>query len=309
MQTLPPRERILEANTRYHDLAAAGYDAKWGIDFGEVGRAQVLAKVQKLLGSTGPCFDEALEIGAGTGYFGLHLRRAGVVASLTCSDVSSGMLETLRENAARLGLDNVETVSCEAESLPFQGERFDLVLGHAVLHHIPDLAQAFGEFHRVLRPGGVLLFAGEPSRLGDRIARLPKRAALVAAPLWRRALRVRPLAPPAPESAEELAHTLEAEVDIHAFSPRDLRRLAADAGFERVSVLGEELTANWFGWLNRGLEASGHPEDVPRWWRSYAFYGYLALQRLDRVAFEPRLPAAAFYNLLITARKPEESAA
>ena len=46
------------------------------------------------------------------------------------------------------------------------------------LHHLPDLKRAFAEFHRVLRPGGRIVFAGEPSRVGDRIASLPKRGAM-----------------------------------------------------------------------------------------------------------------------------------
>ena len=50
------------------------------------------------------------------------------------------------------------------------------MLGHAVLHHLPDLERSFAEFARVLRPGGTLFFAGEPSRQGDRIAAWPKRA-------------------------------------------------------------------------------------------------------------------------------------
>ena len=36
-------EHIKDVNTRYHDAAAAHYDAKWGIDFGEIGQKQVLA--------------------------------------------------------------------------------------------------------------------------------------------------------------------------------------------------------------------------------------------------------------------------
>jgi hypothetical protein len=73
-----------------------------------------------------------------------------------------------------------------------------------------------------------------------------------------------------------------------------------------VTVRGEELVANWFGWFNRGLEATANPDDVPMWWRRYAFHGYLALQRLDRRALEPRLPPAVFYNLLLTARTPAD---
>jgi protein-L-isoaspartate O-methyltransferase len=64
---------ILDVNRRYHDVAAEDYDAKWGISFGEIGRRQVLGKVEKLLGPRPGPFHDALEIGAGTGYFSLNL--------------------------------------------------------------------------------------------------------------------------------------------------------------------------------------------------------------------------------------------
>jgi hypothetical protein len=44
--------------------------------------------------------------------------------------------------------------------------------------------------------------------------------------------------------------------------------------------------------------------DIPRLWINYAYHGYLALQRVDERLLEPYLPAAIFYNLLLTARKP-----
>src|SRR3954462_10351967 len=96
-------DEIRDVNARYHDGAAAGYDAKWGIDYGEVGRAQVLGKVRKALGVPVPSFGRSLEIGAGTGYFSLNLLRAGVVREAVCTDISPGMLETLEANARRLG--------------------------------------------------------------------------------------------------------------------------------------------------------------------------------------------------------------
>src|SRR5919202_4121372 len=168
-------DEILDVNRRYHDVAAEDYDAKWGISFGDIGRRQVLGEVTKLLGPRPGPFARALEIGAGTGYFSLNLVQDGVIGAATCTDISPGMLETLEGNARSLGLD-VETAACAAAELPFEDESFDLVLGHAVLHHLPDLDRAFGEFHRVLKPGGTVLFAGEPSRYGDRLANVPKRA-------------------------------------------------------------------------------------------------------------------------------------
>ena len=305
-------EDIRDVNTRYHDVAADSYDAKWGIDFGEPGRQQVLMKLRKVVGSAAleRGWERSLEIGSGTGYFSLNLLQAGVIRAATCTDISPGMLATLRGNADRLGLA-VETVETGAEALPFEDASFDLVLGHAILHHIPDLATAFAEFHRVLRPGGTVVFAGEPSRYGDRIARIPKRGAAAVAPLWRRAIGAR-AAGSVPyangngsngHDAHAEDHALEQFVDIHAFAPGDLASAARGAGFADVTVRGEELVANWFGWTNRVLESSAVPEDVPWGWRQYAYRGYLTLQQLDRRLLEGRLPAAIFYNLLISGRK------
>src|SRR5881227_2996938 len=179
---------ILEVNRRYHDAAAHEYDAKWGISFRGPGQEQVVGKLAKLLGSPPGPFGRSLEIGAGTGYFSLNLLQAGVVREATCTDISPGMVATLADNAKRLGVE-VRAARADAESLPFAGESFDLVLGHAVLHHLPDLDRAFAEFHRVLRPGGRIAFAGEPSRVGDQIASLPKRGGHAFAPVWRALLR------------------------------------------------------------------------------------------------------------------------
>jgi ubiquinone/menaquinone biosynthesis C-methylase UbiE len=305
MQALRSADEIREVNTRYHDVAASSYDSKWGIDFGEVGQAQVLGKLRKLLGSElDRGYERSLEIGAGTGYFSLNLLQAGVVGEATCTDISPGMVSALGENAQRLGLA-VRTARADAESLPFGDESFDLVLGHAVLHHLPDLERAFSELHRVLRPGGRIAFAGEPSRFGDRLASIPKRGAAALAPAWRGLLRAA-VASSSSESgsSDHHDHHLERFVDIHAFAPSDLSGHARRAGFTDVRVRGEELVANWFGWFNRALEATAKPDDVPMLWRQYAFHGYLILQRLDERVLEPRLPPAIFYNLLLTARRP-----
>ncbi|HEU0317535.1 MAG TPA: class I SAM-dependent methyltransferase, partial [Solirubrobacteraceae bacterium] len=133
---------IRDVNTRYHDVAADGYDTKWGIDFGALGQSQTIGKLEKALGAPAGRYARALEIGAGTGYFSLNLLQRGVIGAAVATDISPGMLGTLRANADRLGLE-VETVATDAEVLPFDAETFDLVLGHAVLHHLPDLDRAF----------------------------------------------------------------------------------------------------------------------------------------------------------------------
>jgi SAM-dependent methyltransferase len=298
----PPRpERIRQANVRYHDLAAEHYDEKWGISYGHVSQEQVVGKLRKALGQEPARFARGLEIGAGTGYFTLNLLRAGVVKEAVATDISPGMLDALAESAARLGL-GVDTARCEAAALPFDDDSFDLVFGHAVLHHLPDLEGAFREFRRVLRPGGAIAFCGEPSHYGDRISSLPKRGAYALAPLWRAAMRAGARGNGGGSPTEEAL--LENVVDVHAFTPAELVSHAQRGGFESVRIQGEELAATLFGWVNRTLEGTAEPEEVPWAWRQYAYRGYLLLQALDRTLLEPRLPAAIFYNLLISARTP-----
>jgi SAM-dependent methyltransferase len=295
-------EEIRDANVRYHDDAAGAYDAKWGIQFGPVGERQVLGKLGKALGGAPGRYADALEVGAGTGYFSLNLLLSGHVERAVCTDIAAGMLRTLAGNARRLGLDRrVQTAVTDAERLPFADGSFDLVIGHAVLHHLPDLERAFAEFHRVLRPGGVVVFAGEPSRVGDRIASYPKRAAYRAAPAWRRLVRAREAVHPGHHGGADAG--LEQVVDVHAFTPADLAAPARTAGFADVRVTGEELLANWFGWTNRTFESTAEPSSVPWLWIQYAYRGYLLFQHLDR-GLEGRLPAALFYNLMLSARRP-----
>jgi len=261
----------------------------------------VRAKVAKALGGwPESAFGEALEIGSGTGYFSLNLLQLGLIERLVATDISPGMLGELAATAERLGLD-LETEASDAEDLPFEDGSFDLVFGHAVLHHLPDLPAALAEFRRVLRPGGTLAFCGEPSRYGDLLAAMPKRGAQVVAPFWRLLLRApaRPADPPGREDG----HQLEPEVDVHAFAPATLDAMLRQAGFDDVRIRGEELLANLYGWTVRTLEGTADPEQVPDHWRQIAFRGYLALQRLDAALLEPRLPASLFYNLVLSARK------
>jgi ubiquinone/menaquinone biosynthesis C-methylase UbiE len=298
-------DRIRAANVRYHDAAAETYDSKWAIDYGTIGQEQVTGKLRKALGGPAQHYRRALEVGAGTGYFTLNLLRAGTIADAVAMDISPGMLRTLDATAARLGV-TVRTVEGDAESLPFEDASFELVLGHAVLHHLPDLDRAMSEFRRVLVPGGTLAFMGEPSRHGDRLAAAPKRIGAVVEPAWRRAMRAAPKtngAGPEPH-AEETYGALEGLVDVHTFTPQDLGDFARRAGFTDVRVSGEELLANMYGWFLRRLEADVEPTSVPYAWHKFAFRSYLALQALDGRLLEPRLPASLFYNLMLSGRKP-----
>jgi ubiquinone/menaquinone biosynthesis C-methylase UbiE len=302
---------IKEINVRYHDAAADGYDRKWGIDYGDTGRRQVLTKLEKALGEPPGFYRSALEVGAGTGYFTLNLLRAGVLGKATATDISPGMVRRLAATASDMGLE-LESVAADAERLPFPDGSFDLVLGHAVLHHLPSPDAALAEFHRVLAPGGAIAFMGEPSLHGDRLAALPKRLGLAARPAWKWALRVG--ASPNGDDRDAAHHmqsraddeSLEPWVDVHVFTAQHLSEAATRAGFADVRVVGEELLASACGWLFRTLQADSDPHVVPRAWHLFAFASYMALQWVDGRVLEPRLPPNLFYNLLLSAKRPAE---
>ena len=152
------------------------------------------------------------------------------------------------------------------------------MLGHAVLHHLPDLRARVRRVPSRAGTGRPIVFAGEPSRFGDRIARSPEAVGAAArAGVARRCCT--PAPPPATGSARlgggDLATTWSTSSTSTRSRPSDLVTFSRRAGFVDVDVRGEELTASWFGWFNRVLEATADPEDVPMLWRRYAFHGYL----------------------------------
>ena len=296
-------EEIRSVNTRYHDGAAAGYDAKWGIDYGEVGRHQVLEQGRQGARPRGPL--RALARGRRRHRLLQPQHAAGRRSSATpCAPTSPPGCSTRCRPTRGASASTSSTVACDAEELPFEDDSFDLVFGHAVLHHLPDLDRAFGEFRRVLRPGGRLFFAGEPSRYGDRIAQVPKRAAYrrgaaVAAAHARRAGR---RGPQRRRRGQPPARGPRRRPRLHA---RPALAVAARApAWPTSACAARSCWPTGSGGPTARSRRPPTPTTVPWGWKVYAFKGYLAFQEVDRRLLEPRLPPAIFYNLILSARNP-----
>ena len=293
------------ANVVYHDWESGTYDEKWSISYDDRCIAYARDRFAAIAGTAGWPYRRALEVGAGTGFFLLNLKQAGVVGEGHVTDISPGMVEAARRNARVLGYE-VEGRVADAESLPYEDDTFDLVVGHAVLHHIPDLDRAFSEVLRVLRPGGRFAFAGEPTRAGDwyarRLGRLTWWATTTLTALPPLAQR---WARPGDELAEQSAEAaLEAVVDLHTFDPRALEDTARRAGAHRVRTVTEELTAAFFGWPARTFECAVNPERLGVRWASFAYRTWQRLSALDSEVLAKIVPARYFYNVLLTGTKP-----
>ena len=95
-----------------------------------------------------------LDAGCGPGFFSVLLSRAG--HEVTGIDGSEGMLAHARENAALFGVCP-ELIRGDFGELPFADGTFDLVVSRNVTHIIREHLRVYGEWLRVLKPGGVLL--------------------------------------------------------------------------------------------------------------------------------------------------------
>jgi len=191
----------------------------------------------------------------------------------------------------------------DAEHLPFPDNFFDMVVGHAVLHHLPDVPTALSEALRVLKPGGALVIAGEPTRIGFQIIGLAKRAtAELMKTVGSRVGITRELG--GGQSDAEAA--LEAHVDIHEFHPHMVQAWAKEAGFDKVKVQTEELLSGLFGWTVRTVEALAKPGLLTDRWSWFAYRNYMRLYRLDNMVTRHVVPKELFYNLMLYAEKPKE---
>ena len=291
------------AQVLYHDWEAGSYDEKWSISFDERCITYARDRFAAVAGTSGWPYGRALEVGAGTGFFSLNLRQAGVLAEVAVTDLSPGMVEAATRNAEALGF-SIEGRVADAERLPFDDDSFDVVVGHAVIHHIPDVERAFREMLRVLRPGGRFVIAGEPTRVGDWYARRLGRLTWEATTRATRLPFLQSWARPADELDEESrAAALEAVVDLHTFDPGDLARTALRAGAVDVTTTTEELTAAMLGWPVRTFEVAVARGRLGWGWATFAYAAWQRLCAVDRVLARV-VPARLFYNVAITGTKP-----
>lgn len=98
---------------------------------------------------------EILDIGTGTGGVAFLLGAKFKDAKIVGCDIAPGMIQKAKQNNR---YENVSFEAADAENLPFADKRFDLAVSSTTFQWIEDIAGAFSEAKRVLKPGGYFAF-------------------------------------------------------------------------------------------------------------------------------------------------------
>lgn len=161
-----------------------------------------------------------LDLGCGGGHVSFFV--APLVAHVTAYDLSQQMLDVVAGEAAKRGLTNLATCRGKAEQLPFADGEFDLVMSRYSTHHWQDAGLGLREARRVLKPGGIAVFAdvvspGEP--LLDT---------------WLQTIEV----------LRDTSH-------VRDYSPSEWTRMLAEAGFVFKACTARRLALEFSSWVTR----------------------------------------------------------
>jgi ubiquinone/menaquinone biosynthesis C-methylase UbiE len=106
---------------------------------------------------------DLLEVSCGHGGGALYMMTYLEPRSVVAVDLNPNAIEWCRR---RIRVEGLSFSQCDAQSLPFEADRFDAVVNVEASHCYPDMKRFLSEVVRVLRPGGYFLFAD--ARMGKK---------------------------------------------------------------------------------------------------------------------------------------------
>ncbi|HEX3126365.1 MAG TPA: arsenite methyltransferase [Thermoanaerobaculia bacterium] len=99
--------------------------------------------------------ETVLDLGSGGGIdVLLSARRVGPTGKAYGLDMTDDMLALARENQKKAGVENVEFLKGEIESIPLPESHVDVIISNCVINLSADKRRVLSEAFRVLKPGG-----------------------------------------------------------------------------------------------------------------------------------------------------------
>lgn len=96
-----------------------------------------------------------LDVAGGTGDIAFRIHKKAKDADITVCDLTTAMLEVGRDRSIDKGIhNNIEWVTGNAESLPFEDNSYDVYTIAFGLRNVTHIDNALREAYRILKPGG-----------------------------------------------------------------------------------------------------------------------------------------------------------
>lgn len=118
----------------------------------------------KLLNNEGASYEVIADVGCGYGRSLKKLNDRFNPKKLIAMDIDPEMIEETKNEMKLEGITNIDYVCCSSSMITLEDNSVDMLLCHQTFHHFIYQEHAISEFFRVLKPGGVLLFAESTKR-------------------------------------------------------------------------------------------------------------------------------------------------
>ena len=102
-----------------------------------------------------------LDLGTGNGFLAFAIAARNPYCQIVGLDILEETLKRNNEKAKELELFNLEFITYDGMTFPFEEDSFDVIVSRYAIHHFPDLDHTFQEISRVLKKGGQL-FISDP---------------------------------------------------------------------------------------------------------------------------------------------------
>lgn len=101
-----------------------------------------------------------LDIATGTGIVAIAAaERVGATGKVIGVDFTPGMLNQARRKITATGLQNIELIEADAESIDFEDEQFDTIFCATAIILLSDIPSALYNWYRWLKNGGFVAFS------------------------------------------------------------------------------------------------------------------------------------------------------